>query len=45
MRIWPFEIPEVPLIEPRVFGDDRGFFLETWSSEIFEESGLAVDIC
>jgi dTDP-4-dehydrorhamnose 3,5-epimerase len=34
-------IPEVVLIEPRVFGDARGFFLETWHEERFAAGGIA----
>jgi len=26
-------------IEPRVFGDDRGFFLESWNEQVFREAG------
>jgi dTDP-4-dehydrorhamnose 3,5-epimerase len=33
-------IPEVLLITPRVFEDDRGFFMETWSQKAFQEQGL-----
>jgi dTDP-4-dehydrorhamnose 3,5-epimerase len=33
-------IPDVKLIEPRVFGDERGFFMETWSARGFAEIGL-----
>lgn len=28
------------MLEPRVFGDDRGYFLETWSSERYERAGI-----
>jgi dTDP-4-dehydrorhamnose 3,5-epimerase len=36
-------IPEVKLIEPRVFGDARGFFLESYNERAFEQAlGLAV---
>ena len=31
-------IPEVVLIEPKVFGDDRGFFMETWQERAFQEN-------
>lgn len=34
------EIPEVILIEPRVFPDDRGFFLETYKHSDFLSSGI-----
>lgn len=35
MQIFPQEIPEVLVLEPRVFGDERGFFLETYSTRAF----------
>ena len=31
------------IIEPRVFGDSRGFFMETWSKKDFEDAGLFYD--
>jgi len=31
-------LPEVLIIEPRVFGDDRGFFLESWNERVFNEA-------
>jgi len=40
MRFLPTEIPEVLLIEPQVFGDSRGFFMETWHAEKFAAAGL-----
>jgi dTDP-4-dehydrorhamnose 3,5-epimerase len=40
MRFVPSEIPEVLLIEPQVFGDSRGFFMETWHAEKFAAAGL-----
>jgi len=33
MQILDTDIPDVKLIEPKVFGDDRGFFLETWRAD------------
>ena len=30
----------VVIVEPRVFGDHRGFFMESWSQKKFEEAGL-----
>jgi len=36
----PTELPEVLLIQPRVFGDDRGFFLETWNERTFANLGI-----
>ena len=34
------EIPGVLLIEPAVFGDDRGWFVETWQQERYAEQGM-----
>ncbi len=41
----PFEfeetkIPDVKVIKPQVFGDERGFFMETYVREDFEEAGI-----
>ncbi len=36
-------IPDVILIQPKVFGDARGFFLETFRAQRFIEAGLPVD--
>lgn len=40
MKVTPLAIPDVKLIEPQVFGDERGFFLETWNQSIFRDAGL-----
>lgn len=40
MRFLPTEIPEVLLIEPQVFADSRGFFMETWHAAKFAATGL-----
>jgi dTDP-4-dehydrorhamnose 3,5-epimerase len=37
------ELPGVLLLEPRVFGDDRGFFLESWNAKTFADAGLDLD--
>jgi dTDP-4-dehydrorhamnose 3,5-epimerase len=42
MEFEPTTIPEVVLIRPKVFGDSRGFFLETWEERKFAASGLDV---
>lgn len=34
------DLPGVKLIEPKVFGDDRGFFLESWNARAFADAGL-----
>jgi dTDP-4-dehydrorhamnose 3,5-epimerase len=36
----PLAIPDVILIEPRVFGDDRGYFLETYKQSAFAAAGI-----
>jgi len=38
MNITPLAIPEVLRIEPRVFGDERGFFFESFRQDRFEEA-------
>ncbi|MCU8238257.1 dTDP-4-dehydrorhamnose 3,5-epimerase [Vibrio vulnificus] len=37
MKVIDTSIPEIKIIEPTVFGDERGFFMETWHQERFEE--------
>ncbi len=37
------EIPEVILIKPKVFADDRGFFMETYKRSDFEKYGIDTD--
>ncbi|MCF4175276.1 dTDP-4-dehydrorhamnose 3,5-epimerase [Vibrio sp. McD22-P3] len=37
MKVIDTKIPEVKIIEPQVFGDERGFFMETWQQKKFEE--------
>lgn len=43
MKFHPTEFDGLTLIEPSVFGDDRGFFLESWNARSFAAAGLAVD--
>lgn len=40
MKITETKIPAVKLIEPKVFGDERGFFMETWNEKDFREAGI-----
>ena len=40
MKVIQTAIPEVLLIEPDVFGDDRGFFLETWNRDRYLAAGF-----
>ncbi|MEH0690598.1 dTDP-4-dehydrorhamnose 3,5-epimerase [Vibrio cholerae] len=37
MKVIDTSIPDVKIIEPTVFGDERGFFMETWNQKRFEE--------
>jgi dTDP-4-dehydrorhamnose 3,5-epimerase len=37
MKVIDTNIPDVKIIEPQVFGDERGFFMETWQQKKFEE--------
>ncbi|HFG2077074.1 TPA: dTDP-4-dehydrorhamnose 3,5-epimerase [Vibrio cholerae] len=37
MKVIETDIPDVKIIEPAVFGDERGFFMETWNQKRFEE--------
>jgi dTDP-4-dehydrorhamnose 3,5-epimerase len=40
MKVIPTRLPDVLLLEPRVFGDSRGFFFESWNERQFERAGL-----
>jgi dTDP-4-dehydrorhamnose 3,5-epimerase len=43
MKVTPLAIPDVLLIEPKVFGDDRGFFFESFNQQAFNQAtGLDV---
>ncbi|MGH2531137.1 MAG: dTDP-4-dehydrorhamnose 3,5-epimerase [Thermomicrobiales bacterium] len=42
MNVIPTDLPGVVIIEPRVFRDDRGYFLETWNAERYAEIGLSL---
>ncbi|HJW27212.1 MAG TPA: dTDP-4-dehydrorhamnose 3,5-epimerase [Rhodocyclaceae bacterium] len=44
MKVIPTAIPDVLILEPRVFGDDRGFFFESYNQRVFREiTGLEVE--
>jgi dTDP-4-dehydrorhamnose 3,5-epimerase len=44
MKVVPTEIPEVLIIEPKVFEDDRGFFFESFNRRAFaEKTGVEAD--
>ena len=43
MKVTKTKLEGVVIVEPRVFGDHRGFFMESWSKKKFEEAGLFYD--
>jgi len=43
MRVMPLDHPEVLLVEPDVFPDARGFFIETYHAEKYTQQGLPVE--
>jgi dTDP-4-dehydrorhamnose 3,5-epimerase len=43
MDVQPLAIPDVKLLTPRRFGDDRGYFYESWSRRLFADIGLDRD--
>jgi len=40
MQVTAAAIPDVLMIEPRVFGDSRGFFFESWNARTFAAAGI-----
>lgn len=40
MRIEPTELSEVMVVEPRIFGDSRGVFWESWNQARYRDAGL-----
>jgi dTDP-4-dehydrorhamnose 3,5-epimerase len=43
MRVTPTSLPDVLLVEPRVFEDARGSFLESYNKRAFAEAGIDAD--
>lgn len=43
MKVTPTRIPDVKIIQPKVFGDERGFFLETFEKRRYQEL-LEIDL-
>jgi dTDP-4-dehydrorhamnose 3,5-epimerase len=41
MKVASTDLLDVKVVEPRAFGDERGFFLESWNARNFEAAGLA----
>lgn len=40
MNVIETSVDGLLIIEPRVFGDDRGFFMESWNADAFRKAGL-----
>ncbi|HVE49127.1 MAG TPA: dTDP-4-dehydrorhamnose 3,5-epimerase [Casimicrobiaceae bacterium] len=40
MKVTPTDIPDVKIVEPRVFGDARGFFFESWNERALGSAGI-----
>lgn len=40
MNVVDTNLPEVKIVEPEVFGDERGFFLESWNARDFAVAGI-----
>jgi len=38
LKVTPTALPEVLLIEPKVFGDARGFFMESFNAKVFAQA-------
>jgi dTDP-4-dehydrorhamnose 3,5-epimerase len=43
MHVTPLKVKDSLLLRPRIFGDERGFFLEMWNRKAFRDFGLDVD--
>lgn len=43
MNVIETELPGVFILEPKVFGDSRGYFLETWNQAHYREAGITED--
>lgn len=44
MKVIPTQLPEVLILEPTVFGDERGYFMESFNARVFREAtGLERD--
>ena len=43
MKVTPTALPDILLIEPRVFGDARGFFFESYNRRALADAGLVAE--
>jgi dTDP-4-dehydrorhamnose 3,5-epimerase len=41
VKVTPTNIADVLLVEPKIHGDERGFFVETWHAERYSAAGMA----
>jgi len=44
MKVTPTKIPDVLVLAPDVFSDERGFFMETWHRDRFAENGMDFEL-
>lgn len=44
MKVIKTKLEGVIILEPKIFGDDRGFFMESYSKRVFEDLGLEFDL-
>ena len=44
MKVTTCDLPGLLIIEPDVFGDSRGFFMESWSRQRYREAGIDLDL-
>ena len=43
MKFLSLSIPDILLITPKIFKDDRGFFFESWQKKVFADAGIHAD--
>jgi len=43
MKVTATRLPEVLIVEPNVYGDERGWFTETWQAERYQQQGIKAD--
>lgn len=43
MNVLETALPGVKIIEPKIFGDTRGFFVETWQADRYRDAGLPAE--
>jgi dTDP-4-dehydrorhamnose 3,5-epimerase len=43
MQVTPTALPDVLLVTPRIYGDERGFFFESWNRRAFAAAGIDLE--